>query len=155
MTFTITDNFQDKMSKYVEKYSVFSELIFFGIILYIYYIGALKDDTHVLIKYLGIIFFTRYLFGYLTTIKETESSKINYQINMYLAIYTILILLLVKNQVSQFGQTTYGTYGTYSIIEYSTIIFYTLFLSAIGHGNTVNNIFTVISVYLLYTLQIL
>lgn len=150
MSFTITDNFQETMSKYTEKYSIFTDLIFYGIIFYVYYLGGLKDDNHVLIKYLIFIFTIRYLFSYLTTIKEikkkkeneNDNDKINYQINTYLAIYTILVLLIIKN---------YGSHGHF--IEYASIFFYTLFLSA-TNGNTVNNIFTVMTVYLFYTLQL-
>ena len=73
-------------------------------------------------------------------IKENvnRESKIKYQINSNLAIYTILVLMLVKK------------FGSSYNLEYFSIIGYTIFLSAIKNGYTVDNIFTLILVFLIF-----
>jgi hypothetical protein len=129
----ITDNFSNYFSSNfnLNKYSIFSDIIFYGIIIYTYYIGM---DFHYILKYIGIIFILRYTLGYLTNIKK--DGKTIYQINSNLAIYSILVLLLMKK------------YESNTYLEYTSIILYTLFLSAIGNGYTVDNIFTLMLVYI-------
>lgn len=120
----IRDNFS------LKKYHLWADLILFVLVAYTYYIGNGELYTRIL-KYVIFVLILRYLLNLLTHYIDTDTKKTYYQLNSYVAIFALLILL---NQIFQFNIYT----------ETIIILGYTLFLSAVGYGYTVDNLMTLL-----------
>ena len=138
-TLKITDVIRDHLS--FERYHLWADLILFVLIAYTYYVGNGELYTNIL-KYVIFVFILRYLLNLLTHYTNTETKKTYYQLNSYVAIFSLLILL---NPLFQFNIYT----------ETIVILGYTLFLSAVRYGYTVDNLMTLLITKMIVAHQIL
>lgn len=146
--YTYSDKFQKFISSNYpgqeKAIAICNELIFYGVFIYFYYLGPVEDTikTFLLCKFIAIILFTRYMFSYLTTIKCQEKQTSYFQLNSKVAIVTTFILFLAHS-------------GPKSISTLLMVVAYALLSSAARYGYTVDNLITVMLVYLLFTANIL
>jgi hypothetical protein len=134
-TVTIVDKFQDYMSNNVEnidKYNLSADVIIFCLIAYTYYTGNAELYTKI-VKYSVIFLLIRYIAS-LVTNYQTSAKKSYFQLNGHIGIFTLLIL---TNAV--FDLSIYTSFGI--------LVSYTLFVSAIKYGHTVDNFITLLVVY--------
>jgi membrane-associated HD superfamily phosphohydrolase len=150
-------NVNDKFQNYVnenfpeiKKYSLINELMFYGIFVYYYYFGPIQDSVQnfLIAKYIILVFVLRYIFNSITNLtdKNKDEKKNMYsQFNSKLAIFIIMIFFLSKTSETLNSNTTLA------------IIFgYTLLTSAISNETTtVDNIFTVILILYVFSLNLL
>lgn len=134
-----SDLIQDNSS--LKKYHLWADLILFVLIAYTYYVGNGELYTRIL-KYVIFVLILRYILNHLTHYVDTTTGKTYYQLNSYVAIFALLILL---NDIFQFNIYT----------ETIIIVGYTLFLSAVGYGYTVDNLMTLLIVKTIVTNQLL
>jgi len=140
----ITDklqNYVDTNYENISKYKLLEDLIFYGIFIYYYYFGPINDSIQnfKIFKYIILIFILRYTFNYLT--QKKEDNEIKYEINSKLAIFSIIILFLTKNE----------SFITTLLILFSFALMSTIFKS----GYTVDNILTVYIILTMYYLKII
>ena len=127
----IKDAFQDYIqTNYPEISSqkIFVDIILYLLVAYTYYFGNLALYTK-FIKYLSVFLLTRFLFNIITNYTYSDN-KNHFQINSYIGIFVLIILLTDVNIYTQGG----------------LILFYTLFTSAI-YGYTTDSLLTVMLVY--------
>jgi len=149
----VNDKFQNYINENfpeIKKYSLLNELIFYGIFVYYYYFGPIQDSTQsfLIVKYIVLVFGVRYMFNSITNLtdnKREEKKNMYSQFNSKLAIFIIIILFLSKTSESLNSNTTLA------------IIFgYTLLTSVISNETTtVDNIFTVVLILYIYSLNLL
>ena len=150
----IRDKFQEYMSSNFDTHMLvmLNEFLFYSIFVYYYYFGPIhdSDQNFIILKYIALIFLLRYIFNYITTQtiineketsgKETTKETIYYQLNSRIAIMTIILLALTKNQ---------------NITTSLCIIFgYALLSSAAKYGFTIDNLLTVGITYFIFSLHI-
>jgi hypothetical protein len=114
------------------KHHLWADLILFCLAAYTYYVGNTEIYTN-LLKYIIFVFLLRYILNIITHYTNEETKKTYYQLNSHVALFALLVLL---NPVLQFN--------TY--IETFVIISYTLFLSLVKYGYTIDNLMTLLIV---------
>lgn len=155
LTLKVNDRFQNYiMENYpdLNKYSLMNELVFYGIFVYYYYFGPIQDSIQnfLIVKYIISIIALRYVFNNLTTLtdvnKEDSAKNSYYQLNSKLAIFIIMILFLSKSEsVNLNSNMTILIIGGYALLT-----------SAINmETTTVDNIFTVVLIMYIYSLNLL
>lgn len=150
-SYIITDNFQEYISNNFKdiksmQINLLADIIIFGLIAYTYYITTSDhiETTTKLVKYIIIFFILRYIFSLITNYSkiETESkNKTYFQLNSHVAIFSLIILTITTLNLN-----IYTTYGL--------IIIYTLFISAINYGHTIDNFLTLLFIYNLLKIHI-
>ena len=154
LVLNVNDKFQNYVNENfpeIKKYSLLNELIFYGIFVYYYYFGPIQDSVQnfLIVKYIILVFGLRYMFNSITNLtdinKEEENKNMYSQFNSKLAIFIIMIFFLSKTSESLNSNTTLA------------IIFgYTLLTSAISNDSTtVDNIFTVVLILYIFSLNLL
>jgi hypothetical protein len=147
--YTINDSFQNYIStnfKDIKSYNLLADIIIFGLLGYTYYISNIDhiNVTTKLFKYIIIFFILRYVLNLITNYtldaKDTKP-KTYFQLNSHVAIFAIIILTNTLLSLN--------VYTTYALI-----ISYTLFISAIKYGYTVDNLVTLLVVYNLLQIHI-
>jgi len=139
VTLKVKDLIHEHIS--IEKYHLWADLILFVLVAYTYYVGNGELYT-TLLKYVIFALILRYLLNNLTHYTNTDTKKTYYQFNSYVAIFALLILL---NPLFQFNIYT----------ETIVILGYTLFLSAVRYGYTVDNLITLLITKMIVANQIL
>lgn len=149
----VNDKFQNYVNENfpeIKKYSLINELMFYGIFVYYYYFGPIQDSVQnfLIAKYIILVFTLRYILNNITNLtdKNKDEKKNMYsQFNSKLAIFIIMIFFLSKTSETLNSNTTLA------------IIFgYTLLTSAISNDTTtVDNIFTVILILYVFSLNLL
>jgi len=140
----VNENFPE-----IKKYSLLNELMFYGIFVYYYYFGPIQDSVQnfLIAKYIILVFVLRYIFNNVTslTYKNKDEKNMYSQFNSKLAIFIIMIFFLSKTSDKLNSNTTLA------------IIFgYTLLTSSISNETTtVDNIFTVILILYVFSLNLL
>lgn len=141
----INENFPD-----IKKYSLLNEILFYGIFVYYYYFGPIHDSVQnfLIVKYIILVIVLRYTLNSITNLTYTEKDEkknMYSQFNSKLAIFIIMIFFLSKTSDTLNSNTTIA------------IIFgYTLLVSAINYeSTTVDNIFTVILILYIFSLNLL
>lgn len=143
----VTDKFQDFIDKSISKknisnLTVLNDIIFYSIFIYYYYFGNFDDNLSI-IKYTCIFFVLRYFLNYITTYKVIKNkvvkNNLNFILNSKIAIFSILVLFLLKCN---------------SKLGIILIFLYSLLNSAIKYGYTSNNLLTIIVVYYLFFINL-
>ena len=116
-----------------ERYSLWADLILFTLAAYTYYIGNGEIYTSIL-KSILAIFLLRYILNLITNYTDNTTKKTHYQINGHIALFACLILL---NPLLQLNEMT----------ALAIVIGYTLFVSLMQYGYTVDNLVTLLIVY--------
>jgi hypothetical protein len=142
-TYIVTDKFQDYISHNIDgiqKYNLTADVIIFGLIAYTYYIGNAELYTK-LTKYTIIFLLIRYIGSLVTNYKmkiEDKNGKISekthFLLNSHVAIFALLIL---SNTLLDLNNYTIGI----------LLVSYTLFVSAINYGYTVDNFLTLLVIF--------
>lgn len=164
LTLKVNDRFQNYiMENYqgLNKYALMNELIFYGIFVYYYYFGPIQDSVQnfLIVKYIISIIALRYVFNNLTTLNKENNDNDNkndnkndntkngyYQLNSKLAIFIIMILFLSKSESVKLN----------SNMTILIVCGYALLTSAINmETTTVDNIFTVVLIMYIYSLNLL
>lgn len=152
MILEVTDNFQNyiKANMNIQKYSLLADLVLFLLVVYTYYVGDAEIYTRV-IKFVILFLAIRYIASLITNYgskhegasidKQSNENKqaIYFQLNSYIAIFTIIMLAGPINILQLNNYTTW-----------SLIIGYALFVSAIQYGYTIDNLLTILVVYQMY-----
>lgn len=141
---TITDKFQNYINgKFTEKnlksVEIFNDVIFYGIFVYYYYFGN-PENYIIILKYISVFLVTRFILGNLTTTTTTIDNKQYFTLNSKLAIFTIIIIFILELN---------------SKIAFILIVLYALFNIAIKYTTTTDSIFTVLSIYGLFKLNLI
>lgn len=161
MSIVIQDNFQSYIQANfpdLHKYHLIADVILFCLIAYTYYFGTPELYTKI-IKYTVIIFIVRYICNSITNYTKLDNDNDNetigketvgketigknyknyFQLNGHVAIFALIIL----------------TNSLLDLNNYTTIailIGYTLFVSAVNYGYTVDNLITLVLTYNLVNL---
>lgn len=141
---TINDKFQNYINgKFTEKdlksVEIFNDVIFYGIFVYYYYFGN-PEKYIIILKYISVFLVTRFILGNLTTTTTTVDNKQYFTLNSKLAIFTIIIIFILELN---------------SKIAFIFIVLYALFNIAIKYTTTTDSIFTVLSIYGLFKLNLI
>lgn len=141
---TINDKFQNYINgKFTEKdlksVEIFNDVIFYGIFVYYYYFGN-PEKYIIILKYISVFLVTRFILGNLTTTTTTVDNKQYFTLNSKLAIFTIIIIFILELN---------------SKIAFILIVLYALFNIAIKYTTTTDSIFTVLSIYGLFKLNLI
>lgn len=137
MNIRVDDTFQTKVNENcstVNQYSLISDVILYGLIAFTYYYGDNVLHTR-LVKYILFVLFLRYLLDFVTSYKDEDGKK-NFQLNSRIAIFSLILMLSVNLELNVYTLWT-------------LLVSYTLFVSSIGYGLTVNNFMTLFLVYTL------
>jgi hypothetical protein len=141
------DTIEDEIIENPQDYSFVVDLILYGLLIYYYYNGV--SATHyLLLKYVIVIMVIRYICACFTDYQiyrkdnSEDTTKRYFQINLYLAIFVIVILLMHKhNNLSLY-------------LAMFMVALYALMCSAVGNNFTIDNLFTVLFAYTLYNMNI-
>lgn len=141
---TINDKFQNYINgKFTEKdlksVEIFNDVIFYGIFVYYYYFGN-PEKYIIILKYISVFLVTRFILGNLTTTTTTVDNKQYFTLNSKLAIFTIIIIFILELN---------------SKIAFILVVLYALFNIAIKYTTTTDSIFTVLSIYGLFKLNLI
>jgi hypothetical protein len=137
MNIIVDDNFQTKVMENfsdVNQCSLIADVILYGLIAFTYYYGDNVLHTR-LAKYVFFVLFLRYFLDFVTSYKD-ENGKKEFQLNSHIAIFSLILILSVNLELN-----------VYTL--WSLLVSYTLFVSSIGYGRTVNNFLTLFTVYTL------
>jgi hypothetical protein len=141
------DTIEDEIIENPQDYSFVVDLILYGLLIYYYYNGV--PATHyLLLKYVIVIVVVRYICACFTDYQiyrkdnSEDTTKRYFQINLYLAIFVIVIVLMYKH----------NNLNLYLAI--TMIAAYTIMCSAVGNNFTIDNLFTVLFAYTLYYMNI-
>lgn len=141
----------------INNYGILFDLILYGLLGYYYYVGN-ADLYQILVKFVVIILIIRFLLSSFTDyqvelknkacepVTQTKASDQKYkryfQINFYLAIFMITIMIMIKtNKLNNY-------LGIFLIAVYA------LGCSAVGYNFTVDNMFTILTVFVLFNINI-
>lgn len=158
MNIEVRDYFHDMVESEfstINSYSFFVDAILYALLGYYYYIGN-ADLYQILVKFIVIIIILRFMLSSLTdyqiytTDTDTPPStskqasrklKRYFQMNFYLAVFTITILIMMKLKLLN------------DYFAIFLIVMYGLMSSAVGNNFTVDNLFTIITILAIYNLN--